>query len=123
MHRSIVPLVVGVLVIVSTIGVDHNQRSLQARDLRGIANLRRMLDSTRAALAVAPTAADSTRIAAEITDREYYRGRREFHVPLRQEGLDAFWTPTGRGTISVAVGAAFVILGVVLMGPRRPRTS
>ena len=40
-------------------------------DLRGIARLQVILDSTRGALAAATTATDSTRIAAEVKEREY----------------------------------------------------
>lgn len=121
MHRSVVPLVAGVLVIASTIVVDQNHRTTHERDLRGIANLRRALDSTRVLLGTATTAADSLRLGDAVKEREYYLGRREFHVPLRQEGLDAFWTPTGRGPIYLACGAALIILGVVLVRPPKSR--
>ena len=123
MHRSLVPLVAGALVILGTIVLDQTDRRSHEADLRGIANLRRMLDSTRAALAVAPSAADSARLAAEITEREFYIGRRAFHVPLRQESQDRRWKATGMGTIWVAAGAAFIILGVVLLRRPASRTS
>ena len=123
MHRSSVPLVAGALLIAAAVAVDRNQRTGHAEDLRGIATLRRVLDSTRTALAAAPTAADSARIAEEVKEREYFLGGREFHVPHRQEGLDAFWKPTGHGTIFVAAGGAFIILGLVLLRPPRSRSS
>jgi len=123
MHRSVVSLVAGVLVIVSTIAVDQHQRTGHAEDVRGIANLRRSLDSTRALLVSATTAADSLRIADAVKEREYYLSRREFHVPLRQEQLDSFWTPGGRGTIFIACGAGLIILGVVLLRLPRSRSA
>lgn len=123
MHRALVPLVAGALVILSTVAIDQNQRRLHDSDVRGIANLRHLRDSVKAALAVASSAADSTRLTAEITEREYYLGRREFHVPLRKEANDRRWKATGPGTIGVAVGAAFIILGVVLVRRPASRTS
>lgn len=123
MRRSLALLALGALFIAGTVALDRKNRRDHAADLSGISNLRRALDSTRAALAVAPTAADSTRLAEQVKEREYYLGRREFHVPLRQEGLDGFWQKTGSGTILVGTGIVLIILGAVSLRPPRSQSS
>ena len=82
--------------------------------------MREDLDSTRAALARATTATDSTRLAERITGREYGISRREYHVPHRQARLDRWWQPTGPGTLTVAFGVALVLVGLAL---RRRKTA
>lgn len=112
MRKSLVPLIAGVLLVIGAIYSNESRRRTHAEDVRGIGVLRERLDSTRAALVVAPTAADSTRLTQEVTQREFFLARREFHVAIRQEQIDAWWTLTGPGTLSVVGGAALLLLAV-----------
>jgi hypothetical protein len=114
MRTQIALLLAGSAFIVGAFLLSGIRERGHAEDLRGIAGLRVLLDSTRGALAAATTATDSTRIAREVTEREFYLGRRTFHVPLRQESIDAWWTLRGEGARFLILGALCILAAGVL---------
>ena len=114
MRTQIAFLLAGSAFIVGAFLLSGIRERGHAEDLGGIARLQVILDSTRGALAAATTATDSTRIAAEVKEREYYLGRRAFHVPLRQESIDAWWTLSGAGARFLILGALCILAAGVL---------
>lgn len=110
LRGPIIPLLLGVTLAALSVIVHLNLKHDAAKDLRGIAALRRTLDTTRVALASAANSTDSARIATQIAEREYYLGRREFHLPLRQATLDGWWRRTGPGTLLLAAGGVLIAI-------------
>ena len=116
MRGPLTALALGLIAIVTPITVYVYQSRVHEQDLAGISQLRVTLDSTRVTLAAATTAADSLRLADEIQARAQALGRRAYHVPLRAARLERWWRPMGFGTLTVAVGAALVVVGLALLG-------
>jgi hypothetical protein len=121
LRSPLVPLLIGLAIIGGAVAINVQQRALQRSDVRDIAGLRAELDSVRSALARASTSPDSLRLAESVAGRTYILGRREFHVPPRQESIDGWWTLTGQGTALSAVGA--LLLVVAALSGRRKRTA
>jgi uncharacterized membrane protein len=113
LKKALVPLLIGLAIIGGAVAINVQQRSLQRSDVRDIAGLRAELDSVRSALARAATGPDSVRLAESIAGRTYMLGRREFHVPSRQESIDGWWTLTGPGTALSAVGALLLVVAAL----------
>lgn len=103
----------GVCCLIGALAPPLADRHFLAAERREIALLRDSLGSTRTRLGVARTSADSTRLVEEIRSREYFIGRREFHLPVRQERLREWWQRTGPGTLGVALFVVLVTGGVV----------
>jgi hypothetical protein len=94
-------------------------RSVQARDLEDVAALRAALDSLRASLDAASATADSAQLLSTIRAREEGLGRREYHIVHNGAHLDAWWRPTGTGTLVVGAGVVMMTSGLVLRHRRR----
>ena len=112
MKSALVPLILGLAFIAGAVVTNVQQREVQRADMRDIAGLRAELDSVHIALARASSGADSARLAKSVADRTYILGRREFHVPSRQEAIDGWWNLRGPGTLLCVVGALFIALAV-----------
>ncbi len=121
MRAPIALLVLGVALIALAVGTGVVRERTQADDVRGVARLRQLLDSTRGALASATTAADSARIGREVREREFYWGRRSFHIAPRQETIDGWWTLKGQGAQLALLGALCIVAGGALLMRRRTR--
>lgn len=93
---------------------NSNRKSLDA-EVRGIAMLRTRVDSVSALYSSATTAADSARFKKELDERINGVGRRQFHVPLREEMLAAWWTPTGTGTLLSVPGVLIMLVGLYVL--------
>ena len=120
MRSALLVITLGTILIgVAVYGSAASRRSL-AKDVRDVAMLRVRLDTARRELVRAATAADSTRLVESIAQEEEGISRREYHVLMRQAEPDRRWTPTGKGTLTVVLGAALVLAGVVLLRTRRP---
>ena len=119
MRTPLIPISFGFVFVIGTISWNIDQRRIHGEDVRGIAALREVLDSTRQALAAASTRPDSARLTEEIGAREQGIARREFHVPGRQADLDRWWQPTGPGTILVGFGSVLVVGGLALLRRRK----
>jgi hypothetical protein len=113
MKSPLIPLALGVAFIAGAVLINVQQRGLQRDDVRDVAGLRTELDSVQAALKSATTGADSTSLSESISQRTYVLGRREFHIPSRQEAIDTWWSLTGPGVVLTFVGALFVVLAEV----------
>jgi hypothetical protein len=109
LKSPLIPLLRGLAFIGGAVAINVQQRALQRDDLRDIAGLRAELDSVRSALARATAAPDSVRLEESIAGRTYILGRREFHVPSRQEAIEGWWALTGPGTALSAVGALLLV--------------
>ena len=120
MKTPLIVVILGLAFVGSAIALNIYQRRLHQEDVRGIAALRVVLDSTRRGLAAATTRADSTRLTEQISARTEGITQREYHVPRRQADLAHWWQPTGPGTILVAFGTVMVIGGLVLNRRRKP---
>lgn len=112
MRLSVFLIVVGCLAMLSSLAMFVNDRHILDGDLVDIGRMRTIVDSSRAQLARATTAAESTTHVDQIRSREAGIARREFHVPLRQERVDRWWQPLGPGTVSVVIGTLFTIAGL-----------
>lgn len=123
MKSPLVPLLLGLAFIAGAIAIHGQQRALQRDDVRDIAALRVELDSARLALTLARASAnpDSGRLVESVAGRTYILGRREFHVPPRQEAIDGWWTLRGPGTALSAVGAILLVAAAV--SSRRARVT
>lgn len=119
LRSPVLLLIVGAALIAGAIVSRSVWMQSHEADLRGIATLRTRLDSTRAALAAATTAADSSRLVPEVAEREFYLNRRAFHTPLRQETLDAWWSLRGPGTLLATLGTFCLALAGILAVRRR----
>ena len=75
--------------------------------------LRVELDSVRAVLTRTSAGPEAVRLAESVSARTAMLGRREFHVPTRQESIDGWWSLTGVGTVLSAVGALFLLLAAL----------
>ena len=84
----LVPLLLGLTCIGGAVGLQQQQQAVQRADVRDIAGLRSELDSVRAAVARTPAGPDSTRLVQSVAKRAFILGRRELHVPTRQESID-----------------------------------
>lgn len=85
MRPGVLLILLGGLAMVASFAIYGNDRNLLQNDLADIGRMRSILDSNRAQLARATTAAESTTHIGQIRSREAGIARREFHVPLRQE--------------------------------------
>jgi hypothetical protein len=113
MRTPLIVVVLGFAVVAGTIALNRYQRGLQREEMRGIAALQAVLDSTRWALAAATTAPESTQLTEQIRARTEGIAQRQYHVPRRQAELDRWWQPTGPGTILVVLGTGLVIGGLL----------
>jgi hypothetical protein len=120
MWRSLLLAAVGATVVVGAVLSDRARQRTQAYDVRSIEALQGKLDAVRAQYAVAPTAADSMRLKAEIDERVYGIGRWQYHVPIRQRTIDSWWTTSGVGTWLVVAGIVLMLSGLFL-ALRRPQ--
>jgi hypothetical protein len=114
LKSPLIPLLLGLAFIGGAVAINVQQRALQRNDVSDIAGLRAELDSVRSALARASAAPDSVRLAESIAGRTYILGRREFHVPSRQEAIEGWWALTGPGTALSAVGALLLVVAAFL---------
>lgn len=114
-------IVVGVLLIGGAVGAHAYTRRELTRDMDGIKQLGALLTQVQHERDRATSAADSTRLAANIKERQYFLGRRSYHVPFTQARLERWGTPTGPGTILITLGGALIALGVYHL--RRNRIS
>lgn len=121
MKSPVVPLLLGLALIAGAIAIQVQRRTLHTADVRDISRLVEELDSVRIALSRASVGSDSVRLAKSIVGRTYIIGRREFHVPTRQESIDEWWTLTGAGTLFSVVGV--LLIAVAIADRRRARTS
>lgn len=121
MRLGVLLILLGCLAMLSSLAIYRNDRNLLQNDLVDIGRMRTIVDSSRAQLARATTAAESTTLADQIRAREAGIARREFHVPLRQERVTGWWRPAGPGTWSMVIGAALTIAGLVAL--RRVRRA
>ena len=120
MRTWLIAVILGFTFVAGTIALNIYQRRLHQEDVRGIAALQAILDSTRRALAAATTGADSTRLTEQISARTEGIAQREYHVPRRQAELAHWWQPTGPGTILVAFGTVMMLGGLALLRRRKP---
>lgn len=114
-------LVLGSLAVLVPIALHVYQRQLQERDVREVAQLRAAFDSTLTAMAAPTTAADSARLVGDVREREYWLGRREYHLIQRQAQLASWWRPMGFPAISVALGVVLFLVAVLV--PRRGKAG
>ena len=119
MRVSAVALVLGAVTVAAPIVIYGYLRHVHEEDVEGISRLREELDSTRAVLALATTAADSARLADDVRTREYWYDRLQFHVPLREERLAGWWKPTGFGTLTVTFGMLLIVIGLMALRRRK----
>ncbi len=112
MRNSPILLVLGLTLVAAPITAYLYLRRVHEQDVQGISALRDRLESVRAELASATTAADSAGLLREIREREYFLGRRQFHVPLREAQLAGWWRPTSIGTLAVAFGGVLWVVGL-----------
>lgn len=110
MKSPVIPLLLGLAFLGGAIGIHRQQQALQRADVRDIAGLRAELDSVRAAIARAPAGPDSARLLRSVAERTYILGRREFHVPSRQESIDQWWTLSGPGPALAGVGVLLLAI-------------
>ncbi len=75
MRVSAVALVLGTITVAAPIVIHGYLRDVHQEDVEGISRTREELDSTRAALALATTAADSARLGKDVVTREYWYDR------------------------------------------------
>ena len=108
-----VPLLLGLGFIAGAIAMNAQQRATQRADVRDIDALRVELDSVRAVLTRTSAGPEAVRLAESVSARTAMLGRREFHVPTRQESIDGWWSLTGVGTVLSAVGALFLLLAAL----------
>ncbi len=121
MYRALVLLILGVVIVAGAIAGNVSQRRLRESRADDIRRLRLELDSTRAAMAVAPGATDSARLEASIGDRKRLLARREGHLGS-QPTVESWWPFSGTGTFAVTAGVALIALAAVLFR-RESRTS
>lgn len=113
-HGAVLLLAGVVLVILAVAGSRHTLTA--RRDAQqDVAQLRTGLDSVRAAVGSALTAADSARLAAEIQDREYYLGRREYHLAASAPSGAPWRRPFGVGTVLLGGGLVLALLGAAVL--------
>lgn len=115
MRNGVFLILVGSLAVLSSVAIYLNDRHILENDRVDIGRMRTIVDSSRAQLARATTAADSTTFADQIGAREAGIARREFHVPLRQERVTGWWRPAGPGTWSMVIGATLTIAGLATL--------
>lgn len=116
MRKTRVPLVmllIGAVLIGLAVYGSWASTTGRAAAERDVAELRRQLDSVRASLVTASTAADSARVRAAITDREYYLGRREYHLAPRSSSRRPGLVLGGAGGMLLLAG------GIMLWRGRR----
>ena len=119
MRLGVLLITIGCACLAGAVGIYVNTRRIQELDIQDIRGLRAILDSTRANLARAGTAADSELLSREIQQREEALAYRAFHVPLRQAQLEGWWRPMGSGVLGIVAGALLLLGGVVaLRGPK-----
>ena len=119
MRNSLILIVVGLAAIAGPFVFYLHVARTQETDIDDISRMRDQLESTRAALVAATTAADSARIAQNIQAREQGINTREYHLPVRRARLERWWRPLGLRTIMVVLGVAAVLVGLALF--RRER--
>lgn len=109
------------LIVLAMIG---SRLALDARrdDERDVAELRARLDSVRAALARA-SAADSSRLTTEVQEREYFLGRREYHLAHPAPGGSPWRRPFGPGTVVFGAGLVIIVLGGGILSRVAPRAT
>jgi hypothetical protein len=123
LKSALIPFLLGVVLVGGAVAIHRQQQAIQRADLRDIAGLRAELASERAALTSAPAGSDSARLAPSVAARTYLLGRREFHVPSRQENIDRWWTLSGPGTMLTLVGGILLALAAGAHIRARRRTQ
>lgn len=116
-------LALGTLAVAAPVTARFYEQRVHDQDVEDIRQLRETLDATRAALATAPTATDSARLADAIRSREYYANNRQDHVLERQRRLRAWWRPTGSAGLSVAFGLVLLVIGSASVARARSRSG
>lgn len=114
MWRFILVAAVGATLVAGAVLGNRERQRTQEYDMRSIEGLQAKLDAVRAQYAVAPTAADSARLKAEIDKRVFGISQWQYHVPIRQRTIDSWWTASGGGTWTVVVGFLLMIGGLFL---------
>ena len=114
---------VGLLLLGGALLADAHTRRGQLRESAAVGQLRATLDSVRATLSRASARVDSTRLSEEVASREYYLGRREYHLAGLQATVLGWWEPTGTGTLLVLQGAVLTLSGLGLLARRRSRAA
>ena len=120
MRSALLAITLGTILIGGAVYGSVASRRSHVQDVRDVAMLRVRLESARLELARATTAAESTRLKENIGQEEEGISRREYHALMRQAEPDGTWKPTGTGTLTLVLGAALVLTGVVLLRKRRP---
>jgi hypothetical protein len=116
-------LIIGAVAALGAVALGRTQRRTYDEDVRDIAAVRVILDTKRQALAKATMARDSAILLKESSEREYFLGRREYHMPFRAAAIARWWAPTGRGTLLFIAGVALVAVGGgMLLADRRRRS-
>jgi outer membrane murein-binding lipoprotein Lpp len=108
-------LALGISLMSGAVAAHRYQRDRLATEHATVVELRRRVAVARHSLRSAITAADSTAAQAQITDRTYWLGRREYHVPPLEARVANWWALTGTGTLLLGVGTLFTLAGTVLI--------
>jgi hypothetical protein len=119
MRLGVLLILLGCLAMLSSLAMYANDRHLLENDLVDIGRMRTIVDSNRAQLARATTAAESTKYVDQIRSRGAGIARRQFHVPLRQERVTGWWRPAGPGTLSIVIGALLTVAGFAILRPTK----
>lgn len=115
MRSPFVLLILGIAVVVGAVVGDVNSRRLQIGRAKDIRLLRTELDSTRGALAVATSAADSTRLAASVADRTRLVASREAHASGGASTATRPWSLSGPSAVFATAGVAVIALAIFLV--------
>ena len=112
MRSGVVWIAFGMVLLVFVFVMNENDRRLLDDDRRDVAGLTAQLDSVRSTLALATSAADSGSITSEVQMREARLARRAFHIPMRAERVEQWWSLTGGGSIGLFFALLLLGLGV-----------
>ena len=114
MRGPLVLLVLGVVVVVGAVVGDLRSRRTQLGRAEDIHLLRVELDSTRGALAVATTAADSARLTTSVAERTRLLGSRMAHASGGPP-TEGRWSLSGPSAVFGAAGVAILALAISLI--------
>jgi hypothetical protein len=115
MRGPLVLLVLGIAVVVGAVVGDLRSRALQLGRAEDIRLLRVELDSTRRALAVATTAADSARLTTSVAERTRLLGSRMVHASGGPSSTGNRWSLSGPSAVFGTAGVAILALAIALI--------